>query len=107
MIVFRTEKEFLPFAVEAPRITPSFSARCTIGIALSASQCSERSWIVVGFVFSSPQNFATYVFTTSNLLPLLCGLPNSKEAAPSLHPKSCYFLVEGQRQQHIVLCFDG
>ena len=59
MIVFRTKKEFSHFAVEAPRVTPSFSARCTAGIVLSASQCSERSLVVAGFIFSLPLNFAT------------------------------------------------
>ena len=61
MTVFKTEKEFSHLAVEALRVTPSFSARYAVAIALSASQCSERSLIVVGFVFSLPFNFATYV----------------------------------------------
>ena len=72
MIGFRTAKEFSHFAVEATRVTPSFSARRTVGIVLSASQCSERSLVVVGFVLA-----------ISNLVPHLCGLPNLKETTPS------------------------
>ena len=34
MIVFRTEKEFSHFAVEAPRMTPRLSARCIVGVVL-------------------------------------------------------------------------
>ena len=66
MIVFRAEKEFSHFAVEAPRVTSSFSAKFTVGIALSTSHYSKKSWIVVSFVFSSSLNFATYVLETSN-----------------------------------------
>ena len=88
-------------------MTHRFSARCSVGIALSALQCSGRSLVVVGFVFSSPFSFATNVLVTLILLPHLCGLPNPKEAVLSLHPKSCYFQVEELRQQHIVLYFDG
>ena len=107
MVVFRTEKEFSYFAVEAPTVTPSFSTRCTEGIALSASQCSERSLLVVGFVFSSPLKFAMYVLATSNSASTLVRSTKSKKTAPSLLPKSCYFQVEEQSQQHIVLHFDG
>ena len=60
MIVFRTEKEFSHFAVEAPRVISSFSARCAEGITLNASQCSKRSLAFVSFVFSSPFNFVQF-----------------------------------------------
>ena len=45
---------FSDFAIKGPSVTPNFSARCPVGIALSASQCSERSLVVVSFVFSPP-----------------------------------------------------
>ena len=66
IIVFRTEKRVITLCDKAPIVTHSCSARCTVDIALNASQCSERDLFVVGFVDSSPFNFATYVLATSN-----------------------------------------
>ena len=80
MIVFGTEKEFSHFAVGAPRVAPSFSPR----IALSASRFSERSLVVVGFVFSSPLNFARRVLASSNFASTLVRSTKSKRRLDNL-----------------------
>ena len=98
MIVFRTVKEFSHFAVEAPRVTSSFSARLTtsfnailVSIALY-SQCSERSFVVVGFVFSSHLNFETYVLATSNSASTLVRSTKSKKSCTIFTSKKLLFL---------------
>ena len=88
---FENRKRVLTLSVEAPKVTPSLSVRCTVGIALSTSQCSETSLVVVGFVFSLPLNFSTCILATANSASTFVRLTKSERGCTIFTSKKLLF----------------
>ena len=104
MIVFRTEKELSHFAVEAPRVTLSFSARCAVGIPISALQYSEKSLVVVGFVFSSPINFANVRLSNIKFCFHTCAVNQIQKRLHHLYIQKVAILKLKSRDSSIWFC---